>query len=217
MIGTNTMSMIRKNGTKVAAMAVISLGFVLGGCNKDVKEENAKLSTENALLREQAAATASEKAALQAQVEAARAQPVPNSQITNTNNYPDNRPTGGTSVSNRGPETVITVAGDVLFGPGSATLKPDAKKELDGVVKTIKTQHSARSVRVEGYTDNDPIKKSKWASNEALSQARAEAVRDYLMSKGVSSGRVTAMGMGSAKPKASKKDSRRVEVVIVEN
>lgn len=217
MIGTNTMSMIRRNGGKVAAMTIIGLGLVLGGCNNSVKEENAKLTTENAQLREQAAASASEKAAMQAQLEAARTQSVAsNPQINNTNNWPMESGRG-TSVRTQNHETVITVAGDVLFSPGSATLKPEARKELDALVKTIKTQHSARSVRVEGYTDSDPIKKSKWPSNEALSQARAEAVRDYLMSKGVSSGRVTAMGMGSAKPKASKKDSRRVEVVIVEN
>ena len=218
MIGTNTMSMIRRNGGKVAAMTIIGLGMVLGGCNNSVKEENAKLTTENAQLREQAAASASEKAAMQAQLEAARTASTAQNPTNTTTIY--NEPSGrqaGTSMRTHGQETVITVAGDVLFTPGSATLKPDAKKELDSLVKTIKTQHSARSVRVEGYTDSDPIKKRKWASNEALSQARAEAVRDYLMSKGVSSGRVTAMGMGSAKPKASKKDSRRVEVVIVEN
>lgn len=218
MIGTNTMSMIRRNGGKVAAMAVISLGFVLGGCNKDVKEENAKLTSENALLREQAAANTSEKAAMQAQLEAARTQQQAATPVVNNNSFSSD---GGRYASSgrqhSGGETIITVAGDVLFLPGSATLKPEAKKELDGLVKTIKTQHSARSVRVEGYTDSDPIKKSKWASNEALSQARAETVRDYLMSKGVSSGRVTAMGMGSSKPKSSKKESRRVEVVIVEN
>jgi chemotaxis protein MotB len=72
-------------------------------------------------------------------------------------------------------------------------------------------------VRVEGYTDSDPLvkTKAKWGSNEGLSEARAESVRAYLISKGISSGRVSAVGMGAAKPKATKKDSRRVEIVVV--
>lgn len=219
MIG-NTMNMIRNHGVKAAAMAVVGLGLCLGGCNNSVKEQNAKLMEENTQLRERTASAESERAALQSQMAALQAQQAA-APTQYPNQYSDYQQPGSggrsTSVRTQNRETVITVAGDVLFSSGSATIKPEARKELDGVVRQIKSQHSGYSVRVEGYTDSDPIRKSKWGSNEALSQARAEAVRDYLSSKGVSSSRLTAVGMGAAKPKANKKDSRRVEVVIVDN
>jgi outer membrane protein OmpA-like peptidoglycan-associated protein len=112
-------------------------------------------------------------------------------------------------------ETVIPISGDILFDSGQATLKASAKKDLDRVVSQIR-QHAGSTVRIEGHTDTDPIRKSKWGSNEALSKARADAVRDYLVSKGISSRDVTTVGMGAAAPKGSKAASRRVEVVIVD-
>jgi len=79
---------------------------------------------------------------------------------------------------------VITVAGDVLFASGQTSLKPDAKKELDKVASRLKSEFPGHSVRVEGYTDSDPIHKSPYKTNEALSLARAEAVEKYLVEQG---------------------------------
>jgi outer membrane protein OmpA-like peptidoglycan-associated protein len=107
------------------------------------------------------------------------------------------------------------VAGDVAFGPGQATLTAAGKRELDQIARDINRKHSGQRVRVEGYTDTDPVRRSKWGSNEALSQARADSVEKYLISKGVSNSRITAVGMGAKNPKATKASSRRVEIVIV--
>lgn len=110
----------------------------------------------------------------------------------------------------------LTVAGDVLFGSGSADLKSTSKKTLDKVAAELKSNRYSRfSVRVDGYTDSDPIRKSKWGSNEALSEARARAVEDYLISKGVSSSRLSAYGRGAQNLKKSKAESRRVEIIIL--
>jgi outer membrane protein OmpA-like peptidoglycan-associated protein len=194
---------------KAAGVAVLGLGLVLGGCNNKIKDENAALMSQNqALIAENNQLKANEGAmqgqiaTLQQQAAARPAEPA----------FTPGDSGGGARVRTGGDE-VFVVAGDVLFDSGSATLKSTAKKELDTIANRIKSQHSGQRVRVEGYTDSDPIRKSKWPNNEALSEARAESVRNYLSSKGVS--RVSAVGMGAAKPKASKKDSRRVEIVVV--
>lgn len=114
-------------------------------------------------------------------------------------------------------DVVIEVAGDVLFASGQATLKPDAKKELDKVVRTLNSKYSGHYIRVDGYTDTDQPKKGKYKTNEALSEARAEAVRDYLVQKGISSNMITARGMGASSSKPSKKDNRRVDIVVLGN
>lgn len=192
-----------QGGLCVGAMILTSA--LLGGCNSAEKDENARLKTENAAL-------AQENSQQKATIEQFAARPLGPNDIVD--NQPD-KPGRNQVKPTRDREVRIAVAGDVLFDPGQATLKAGAKKELDKVVSTIKSKYSGHSIRVEGYTDPDPIKKAKFASNEALSQARAEAVEKYLVSKGVGGDRISAMGMGAAKPKATKKDSRRVEIVIL--
>lgn len=217
------LGLLGRSSMKVLGVAVLGAGLLLGGCNKGVKEQNEQLTQENAALREKTAAAESEKAAMQSQMDSLRAE---NSKLA-TQQPPmqpmgmNGQDSGGngkrTSKGGGGNDIVIEVAGDVLFGPGSATLKPDAKKELDQVASRIKSQGSGHNIRIEGHTDSDPIKKSKWKSNEALSKARADAVRDYMVAKGISSSRISTVGMGSSQPKSTKKDSRRVDIVIVDN
>lgn len=200
--------------SKVAGVCLLALGLSLGGCNKQLKEDNAALMTQNsALIAENNQLKANQDAmtsriqSLESNAMQANAQPqapMYEPGVGNDRTYPKARS-----------ETIV-IAGDVLFDSGQATLKSTAKKELDSVASRLKSRHSGADIRVEGYTDSDPIKKSKWGSNEALSEARADAVRKYLVSKGVSSGRITAVGMGASKPKGTKKDSRRVEIVVVE-
>ncbi len=112
-------------------------------------------------------------------------------------------------------DVVIELAGDVLFDSGQATIKSSAKTRLNEIAQQLNGKYAGRNVRLVGHTDSDPIKKSKWGTNEALSQARAQAVMDYLASRGVSTARMGAQGRGSAEPKGSKAASRRVEVVIL--
>lgn len=192
---------------RIAGVVLLGIGLLAGGCNKGLKDENAALMAENTQLRTQ------------------------NDQLNSTNAQllaSQSQPTGGMTGGDMGGgggggnwsqprgETVIEIAGDVLFDSGKATLKSTAKKELDRVVSTIKGRHSGRTVKIIGHTDSDPIKKSKWPSNEALSEARADAVADYLSSKGISRGSITTVGKGAREPKSSKSASRRVEVVIVD-
>jgi chemotaxis protein MotB len=114
-----------------------------------------------------------------------------------------------------GGELIVTVAGDVLFDSGSATLKNNAKSTLDRIAGGLQSGYSSNLVRVEGYTDSDPIRKSNWKSNERLSAERAMAVEQYLVSKGIDNERIYSAAFGPSRPKGSKKDSRRVEIVIL--
>lgn len=122
---------------------------------------------------------------------------------------------GGTTVSGRGQDIVVGVAGDVLFDSGKVTLKREAKATLDRIASVISGQYGGQTIRVEGYTDGDPIVKSEWKTNERLSAERAMAVEAYLVSKGVDGDRVYAAAFGSSDQKGSKSASRRVEIVIL--
>ena len=114
---------------------------------------------------------------------------------------------------------VAEIAGDVLFASGQATIKTDAKKQLDRIAKSLNGKFSGASIRIEGHTDSDPLvkQKAKWGSNQALSEARADAVKNYLSQKGVSSSRISTTGLGSTQPKSTKAQSRRVEIVVLTN
>lgn len=112
---------------------------------------------------------------------------------------------------------VAEIAGDVLFSSGQATIRTEARKQLDRIAKTLNSKYKGASIRIEGHTDTDQIKKSHWQSNQALSEARADAVKAYLASKGVSSSRISTTGLGSTQPKSTKALSRRVEVIVLAN
>jgi len=202
---------------KAAGLCILGLSLTLGGCNKQLKEDNAALQSQNAALiaeNNEMKVARDATATRMAQLEQAAG-----AKGDVSYGGPGDGGGGGGErrARNQSGGTVFVVAGDVLFDSGQATLKSGAKKELDGIAGKIRNQHSGQSIRVEGYTDSDPLvkTKAKWGSNEGLSEARAEAVRKYLVGKGVSSGSISAVGMGAAKPKSSKKDSRRVEIVVL--
>ncbi len=96
------------------------------------------------------------------------------------------------------PEVVnktFTLNSDVTFAFGKSTLKPEAAATLDGIYGEI-AQVANPAVQVNGYADRI----GKDASNLKLSQRRAETVANYLVSKGVNAGSVTATGYGEANP-----------------
>jgi len=121
----------------------------------------------------------------------------------------------GAGVSSRGDDIVVSVAGDVLFASGSVDLKAESKRTLDQIAQVIQRDYPENMIAVEGYTDTDPIRKSKWETNERLSAERALAVETYLVGKGLSNDTVHSVAFGPAHPKATKKESRRVEIVIL--
>lgn len=109
----------------------------------------------------------------------------------------------------------VRVPGDVLFAPGKTDLKDSARKTLDKIAQVIKSDYPHNKIRIEGYTDTDPIRKSKWADNLELSLERAAAVHRYLQKQGVRPERMEAVGLGEWHPRSSKASSRRVEIIVV--
>jgi outer membrane protein OmpA-like peptidoglycan-associated protein len=101
----------------------------------------------------------------------------------------------------------------VYFETGKATLKPESQAALNRVAESLEGNPEV-TVEIGGYTDNTGSR----ATNLRLSMARASAVRDYLISKGVAAGRMTAKGYGPDKPVADNKTvagraaNRRVEL-----
>lgn len=111
------------------------------------------------------------------------------------------------------PPKKLTLDG-VNFDNDKATLRPDAAAILDQAAATLKEWGNVK-VEVAGHTDS----RSADDYNLKLSQRRAEAVRTYLVGKGVSADRLSAMGYGEANPVADNETeegrfkNRRVELV----
>lgn len=108
-----------------------------------------------------------------------------------------------------------TAIGGVTFELNAAKLTAEGRATLDGVAQTLASQEDLR-LEIAGHTDSIGSE----AFNTMLSQQRAEAVRDYLIEKGVAAGRMTAVGYGELEPVASndtdegRQANRRVEFRI---
>jgi outer membrane protein OmpA-like peptidoglycan-associated protein len=111
--------------------------------------------------------------------------------------------------------TVLTLGNDVLFDSGDAVLKPGGRKAVDNLAALMQKQ-PGRSVGIEGFTDTTGSPET----NRRLSEARAAAVKQALVERGVDSARIQTRGMGSSFPIASNETAvgrqlnRRVEVVF---
>ena len=206
-------------------LLTVALGAVLclGGCTSDFKEQNALLTDENESLRSQlsdrnAALGESQSDIRDLNNEVARLRrsnqelerPVANQPAsTGFENIP------GVTAEYSGGEVTISVASDVLFDSGEASLKRVAKDSLQQVAAVLRASYGARPVRIEGYTDTDPIKKSGHKSNYHLGFERAYSDRDFLVSTGVPAERISLASFGPDRPRSSKSDSRRVEIVVL--
>jgi outer membrane protein OmpA-like peptidoglycan-associated protein len=110
---------------------------------------------------------------------------------------------------------LIVNMSDVLFDFNQASLKPGAKEKLAKLSGILLTYPTLR-LSVEGHTDS--IGTDEY--NMTLSERRADAVRDYLTSNGISAANIQAIGMGKADPVASndtnegRQQNRRVEMVV---
>ncbi|MFL0588333.1 OmpA family protein [Sphingomonas olei] len=121
--------------------------------------------------------------------------------------------------SDRG--TVVSLAGDVTFDFDKATIQAGARTTLDRLAALIQAQ-PAGQITIEGHTDA----KGDDAYNKRLSELRAEAVKTYLVEKGVTADRLQTIGLGELRPVApnvnadgsddetGRQRNRRVEVIL---
>lgn len=104
----------------------------------------------------------------------------------------------------------------ILFNTGKSTFQEQTYGVLDNMAKVMNQFPNAKFA-VEGHTDSTGSDKI----NNPLSEARANAVRDYLITKGISANRLTAAGFGSTKPidsnktAAGKANNRRTEIKLI--
>jgi OmpA-OmpF porin, OOP family len=99
------------------------------------------------------------------------------------------------------------------FKVGSAELPDTLKKQLEVFAEVLKTKKgSGKVVRIEGHADASGVA----AANLALSQKRAEAVKDYLVELGAEPAMLAPVGLGANTPKNNKDpfapENRRVEI-----
>ena len=111
----------------------------------------------------------------------------------------------------------LNVPSDVSFDTNSATIKPNLRPILDQFAQGL-GQQPGTEVTVVGYTDST----GSPAINDPLSVARANSVRDYLMTHGVNAGRIATEGRGARDPvadngtEAGRAQNRRVEIFLAD-
>lgn len=125
-------------------------------------------------------------------------------------------------VEQRVGEIVLTISDNVLFKSGEATLQPEALPFLRGLADVL--LELDRHVRIEGHTDNVPIRTAQFPSNWELSAARSVMIVRVLSELyGVPASHLAAIGYGETRPLTANLNSeqraknRRVEVVILEH
>ena len=114
------------------------------------------------------------------------------------------------SISREQDILTATFKGDVFFDFDSAVLKPGAYTEIDRTA-TVLNRYPQTTILVEGHTDS----RGSETYNQQLSERRAQAVRDALVSRGVDPRRLRVIGYGESQPiSSSDAMNRRVELRI---
>jgi outer membrane protein OmpA-like peptidoglycan-associated protein len=115
-------------------------------------------------------------------------------------------------------DTQVAILEQVQFETGRATISTGSYALLDEVANVLLLNPQIVRVEVQGHTDNVGTDET----NQKLSQRRANAVRDYLVDKGVKKSRLVAQGYGASEPlgsndtEAGRKANRRVQFEITE-
>ncbi|HVK85143.1 MAG TPA: OmpA family protein [Kofleriaceae bacterium] len=172
--------------------------IVLAGCVS--QNEYDMLAAENIVLQQQLAAASAEQAESQAAVAA-----------------------GEAKITRLQGAIKYTIDSDLLFAPGSWEMSEAGKRTIARMAPKLAPTQQNKLV-VNGYTDNVPIgeglERQGIDSNEELSQKRAEAVRNYMVSQGMNPRLVKAVGHGESNPIAAndtaqgRSQNRRVELTL---
>jgi outer membrane protein OmpA-like peptidoglycan-associated protein len=121
----------------------------------------------------------------------------------------------GAEVERKDDSLVVNFAGGILFDTNSSSLAPGGYDRLRSLAQTMNGYPKQRVI-VKGHTDSQGDDRY----NQKLSEERADTVRNYLVSEGLSSTRISAIGFGSKMPVATnstaegRQQNRRVEIEI---
>lgn len=218
---------MRRSGTIGLVLTLVGLASV--GCQNKMYDENMalhrqnrELQAENDRIKQELSSRpdAAQLAAMQQQIadRDAKINDLQNQLRTPAPGQSAGGGIEGIEVTRNDREGTVTVnlPGDVLFDSGQAELKPSARATLNKVVAALKRDYAGKKIMVDGYTDTDPINrtKDKYEDNLDLSASRARSVAKYLTQQGIDSKQVGVRAMGDTKPRSSKAASRRVEIVV---
>ncbi|MEZ5974058.1 MAG: OmpA family protein [Planctomycetota bacterium] len=128
----------------------------------------------------------------------------------------------GISMDRMGDAIVFRIPSSTTFASGSASLSHDGEAALNLVIPQLKNAlGDGALVYVEGHTDSEQIKRSKFTTNRDLSYSRARAVHDYLVERGrIEDARFVVVAHGPHAPLDTNETAqgrarnRRVEIVV---
>jgi len=231
------------NLPRIATLSLAALSLLAGGCQSKLHDDNMALVDQNRALQTelneararqadaegrlsaapnpaQLAQVQSRVQELEDQLKAAQAAAA-NVVDPATGQKPEPGIGGGIEAKYDKARGTLTVnlPGEVLFDKGKATLKATATPTLDKIAAALKKDYGTKVIYVDGHTDSSPITKTKdqWEDNWDLGATRANAVRKYLVSKGVDPKHLNLRSFGPNKPKGTDNTSRRVEIVVQVN
>jgi len=122
-------------------------------------------------------------------------------------------------VFNEGDVVIIRIKGKLLFASGQAKLNSAALPIFNKILKVF-IEYPDYNIRIEGHTDNIPIKTLQFPSNWELSAIRSTTVLRYFIEQEINPARLTATGYGDLLPlvendsKINRAKNRRVEFVL---
>jgi outer membrane protein OmpA-like peptidoglycan-associated protein len=111
----------------------------------------------------------------------------------------------------------LSIPNDISFASGKSDIQPRLKPILDQFAQGV-NQQGSMEVKIVGHTDST----GSDAINNPLSMRRAESARDYLVSRGVASSRISTEGHGSREPiadnatEAGRASNRRIDIYLAE-
>lgn len=123
-------------------------------------------------------------------------------------------------VTTKDNETKIVMPMDNVFDSGSAVTKEKGKLWLSELTKSLAGK-KFKEIRVEGHTDNIPIKSTQFPSNWELSSARSSDAVKHMIEAGIPANKIMVIGFGDTKPMVkndtleNKAKNRRIEITIV--
>lgn len=216
------MSIKRSASVLLTAAAVVFAGMFLGGCAGQRKALEQELAQQEETLQE----LQRQNAELQARLEEKDAEAAAEmASLQDSKQMLESALQGtGAAVKTSGSELAISLPSVKLFGPGQYELKKGAKKALSKIARVLNSNFPSARIRVEGHTDNSPIKKlkDKFESNWELSAARAASVLHFFIDEGhIDPKRIYLAGFGEYRPVSSNKTAsgrernRRVEIVVL--
>ena len=115
---------------------------------------------------------------------------------------------------------ILSLPEEAAFAVASSDVSGEARQMVDRIAAAVAP--TPNSIRIEGHTDDVPIRTSRFQSNWELSTARASAVVEYLVTtSGLAPGRLSAAGYGEFHPRVpndtpeNRAANRRIDIVIL--